>query len=102
MSFKIVSQITESIWLNLDFHQALVAPCPNSRLVDAYTGCLKQIRWAGATALGVTREDTETSCSEHRQISQAYIDKDPQRTRELVRAHLSAGAVRSLAALSTQ
>ena len=87
--------------LNLDFHQALVAPCPNGRLVASYTNCLKQIRWAGATALGVTREDTKASCAEHRKIAQAYFDKDAQQTRELVRAHLSDGAGRSLSALPT-
>jgi DNA-binding GntR family transcriptional regulator len=88
--------------LNLDFHQALVAPCPNSRLVEAYTGCLKQIRWAGVISLGVTSADTETSCREHRQIAQSYFDKDQQRVRDLLRAHLSEGAGRSLAALSTE
>jgi len=87
--------------LNLDFHQALVAPCPNTRLVDTYTGCLKQIRWAGAISLGVSGADTKTSCREHRQIAKSYFDKDQQRVRDLVRAHLSAGAGRSLAALST-
>ena len=88
--------------LNLDFHQALVAPCPNTRLVKTYTDCLKQIRWAGAISLGGTNSDTETSCREHRQIAQSYFGRDAQCVRELVRAHLSAGAGRFLAALSTE
>lgn len=88
--------------LNLDFHQALVAPCPNSRLLEAYTGCLKQIRWAGVISLGVSSADTETSCREHREIAKSYFDKDQQRVRDLVRAHLSAGAGRFLAALSPE
>jgi DNA-binding GntR family transcriptional regulator len=88
--------------LNLDFHQALVAPCPNSRLVEAYTGCLKQIRWAGVISLGVTSADTKASCREHRQIAKSYFEKNQQRVHDRVRAHLSAGAGRSLAALSTE
>jgi DNA-binding GntR family transcriptional regulator len=88
--------------LNLDFHQALVGPCPNSRLLDAYTGCIKQIRWAGAISLGVKNEDTKVSCREHRHIAKAYFDKRAQAVRDLVRAHLSAGAGRCLSALSTE
>ena len=88
--------------LNLDFHQMLVAPCSNCRLVEAYTGCIKQIRWAGVISLGVTSADTEASCREHRHIAQAYFDKSPDQVRDLVRAHLSAGAKRFSAALSTE
>jgi DNA-binding GntR family transcriptional regulator len=84
--------------LNLEFHKTLVVPCPNTHLVEAYTSCLNQIRLAGALAFG-RPSDMVTSRREHHRIAEAYFARDAHGTRELIRAHLAAGA-RSVAARS--
>lgn len=80
--------------LNLEFHRALVAPCPNQRLVEAYHACLKQVRWAWALAIS-RAGDPETSCREHREIADAYVAADSEAVRRLCRAHITAGASRT-------
>lgn len=80
--------------LNLAFHQTMVRPCPNRRLVEVYETCLRQIRWAWALAISGAG-DAETSQREHRGIAAAYFDRDAERVRELVRDHLSIGPSRT-------
>jgi len=83
--------------LNLDFHQALVAPCRNRRLVESYDACLKQVRWVWALAIGAAG-DPAVSRREHRAIAAAYFARDAEKTRALIRAHLSEGANRTITA----
>lgn len=80
--------------LNLEFHDALVAPCPNARLVETYRALIKQVRWAWALKISAAGEP-EVSKREHREIAKAYRARDAARTRSLIRAHLSAGAERA-------
>jgi DNA-binding GntR family transcriptional regulator len=79
---------------NLAFHQVMVRSCPNRRLLDVYVTCLRQIRWAWALMISGAG-DPETSQREHRQIAQAYFDREADRVRALVRQHLSTGPTRS-------
>ena len=81
--------------LNLAFHRALVAPCGNRRLVTAYDACLKQVRWVWALAISAAGEPA-VSRAEHRAIATAYLARDPEVTRALIRAHLSEGARRTI------
>jgi DNA-binding GntR family transcriptional regulator len=80
--------------LNLEFHRAMMAPCRNRRLVEAYDFCLKQVRWAWALAIAKAG-DPAASQREHRAIAEAYVARDADRLRPLVHDHLSAGAVRA-------
>jgi DNA-binding GntR family transcriptional regulator len=79
--------------LNLEFHMALVKPCPNRRLVEAYVACLKQVRWAWALAIAGAAAPV-ISRREHRAIAKAFFARDADRVRQLVRAHLTAGPER--------
>jgi len=83
--------------LNLEFHRALVAPCRNRRLVDTYDACIKQVRWIWALAISAAG-DPDISRVEHRTIATAYLARDPEKTRALIRAHLSAGGKRTAVA----
>ncbi len=80
--------------INLEFHRALVAPCPNQRLVESYDACLKQVRWAWALAIARQRDPGE-SRREHRAIVAAYVAQDASAVRDLCRAHIAAGALRT-------
>jgi DNA-binding GntR family transcriptional regulator len=80
--------------INLDFHSALVAPCPNRRLIETYAACLKQIRWAWALAIAHV-SDLRESRREHRQIVRAYLARDAAAVRELCRAHINSGSLRA-------
>jgi DNA-binding GntR family transcriptional regulator len=86
--------------LNLAFHQAMVRPCPNRRLVEAYETCLRQIRWAWALLISGAG-DAETSQLQHREIAHAYFAREAERVRTLVRQHLSSGPSRSRGGGST-
>ena len=80
--------------LNLAFHRALMKPCDNARLLQSYYACIKQVSWAWALAISKAG-DPEVSIGEHQEIADAYISRNPEETRRLVREHLTEGARRT-------
>ena len=78
--------------LNLELHRALVERCTNKKLLSLYDNAVRQVRWAWNLAISQAGE-TEHSQHEHKEIFAAFKAKDTVAVRDLVRAHLIAGAV---------
>jgi DNA-binding GntR family transcriptional regulator len=76
--------------LNRDFHHRLCRPCENRLLMT-----LLDTVWSQQSALRIftyyqrSAEATAQTNVEHRAIVEAFAARDPERVRELVRAHIS-------------
>jgi DNA-binding GntR family transcriptional regulator len=77
--------------LNRSFHQKLCEPCRNTLL----TGLLEQV-WSQQAALRIFtyfasagRDLAERTHAQHRAIVDAFCARDHERTRDLVRSHIS-------------
>lgn len=83
-------------YVNLEFHRTLALPCPNSMLRQAYIDCVKKIRWAWALTIP-QHSGRADSGDDHQRIFEAYVARDSDKVRKLVRAHLLRGRARFLA-----
>ena len=87
--------------LNLELHRALVERCTNRKLLSLYDSTVRQVRWAWNLAISQAGEP-EQSQREHVEIFAAFKEKDTDRVRRLVRAHLVAGAVAMTGGLTAE
>ena len=76
--------------LNRNFHEALITPCGNRRLLEVYQNVSKQVRWAWCLKI-VKVGQTEQSQREHKEIYAAFRARDEDRVESLLRIHLGAG-----------
>jgi DNA-binding GntR family transcriptional regulator len=84
------SNMERAFSLNREFHQRLCEPCENRLLM-----ALLEIVWSQQSALSIfayqrqSAEAMRRTYAQHREIVAAYTARDPGRTRDLLRRHIS-------------
>jgi DNA-binding GntR family transcriptional regulator len=84
------SDMERAFTLNRDFHARLCEPCDNRLLM-----ALLEIVWSQQSALSIfayqrqSAEAMRRTYAQHREIVEAFAARDADRTRELVRRHIS-------------
>jgi len=84
------SDMERAFVLNRDFHQRLCEPCHN-RLLIAFLETV----WSQQSAINIfayqrqSAEAMRRTYAQHREIVEAFATRDSERTRELVRRHIS-------------
>jgi len=73
-------------YINYEFHDLLVSCCRNKLLIDTYQSLVKQIRWATSLSLELPMRPKE-SFREHKEIFEAFINKNAKKVRVLLEKH---------------
>jgi DNA-binding GntR family transcriptional regulator len=84
--------------LSRQFHELLKFRCDNAQLLSVLAGFEKYGRWLSAIYFS-DLDTSETSTVEHRQIAEAYINKDLLSITALMQQHISRQRDRILASL---
>ena len=79
--------------LNYSFHRNMVLPCGNKSLIRMYENALKPIKWCWNLSI-LWKHDLSRSYGEHRQILDAYRQRDRAAYERLVRTHIGEAAER--------
>lgn len=72
--------------LNHEFHDLLVSCCGNKMLIETYQTLVRQIRWATSLSLELPTRPKE-AFSEHKEIFEAFRNKDSKKVRILLEKH---------------
>lgn len=73
--------------INYSFHYSMVRPCPNQTLVKLYENTLRTIKWCWNLSMFMQRT-VASSHDEHRQIYEAYRQRDRIEYEKRIRRHI--------------
>ena len=84
--------------LNFQFHDHLVLCSRNQKLIQTYVLLAKQVRWIAPKST-FFQDRMEQTLKEHRQIFEAFENRDGAKARMLMEAHTNGSMERSLSQL---
>jgi DNA-binding GntR family transcriptional regulator len=87
--------------LNYEFHDLLVACCPNQKLRDTYLSLVRQIRWATSFSLNLPARPA-ASFQEHKEIFEAFRKKEAGKVRTLLEIHSEGNMKRVLSQMEAK
>jgi DNA-binding GntR family transcriptional regulator len=73
--------------LNLSFHEQLVQSCPNKKIIEMHTQVITHNRWVMNFTL-MDEMDPKLSISDHRNILEAYKEKQLVALENYIRSHI--------------